>query len=532
MKKRNIINLIITIVIVLVSYYVFLPPLNFTAPEFWSFMFIMLAFYLLLSFISLGVFVSNHGHISTLKLSLIYKILLSIIPVGIVLILIINFVLSPIFNSKAYSKRIIINQNANFQEEIKPVDFSQVPLLDKESTQKIGDRVMGEMTDLVSQFKVSNLYTQINYNNTIVRITPLEYDGIIKYFTNRSEGITGYIMVNSVNGEAELVRLKEGMKYMPSAMFNENLYRKLRFSYPTEIFGKENFELDNEGNPYWIIPTIKYVGIGLREEITGVIILDPITGESEKYKIEDVPSWVDHVYSADLILEQVNDWGLYNSGFLNSIFGQKNVVATTTGYNYMVQDDDVYLYTGITSVAQDESNLGFILTNMRTKETNYYLIPGAEEYSAMASAEGQVQQMNYKATFPLLINLNGKATYLISLKDNAGLVKMYAFVDVQNYQKVVVTDANEGIIKAKDNYLKNSNINDDIELVENTIIVKEINIALIDGNTYYFIEDSNNNRYKVSIKVNENILPFIKIGSSIKITYSKNNDINEITKIE
>ena len=419
MKKRNIINLIITIVIVLVSYYIFLPPLNFTAPEFWVFIFMMLGFYLLLSFISLGVFVSNHGHISTLKLSLIYKILLSIIPVGIVFILIINFVLSPIFNSEAYSSRIIINQNANFQEEIKPVDFSQVPLLDKESTQKIGDRVMGEMTDLVSQFKVSNLYTQINYNNTIVRVTPLEYDGIIKYFTNRSEGITGYIMVNSVNGEAELVRLKEGMKYMPSAMFNENLYRKLRFSYPTEIFGKENFELDNEGNPYWIIPTIKYVGIGLREEITGVVILDPITGESEKYKIEDVPSWVDHVYSADLILEQVNDWGLYNSGFLNSIFGQKNVVATTTGYNYMVQDDDVYLYTGITSVAKDESNLGFILTNMRTKETNYYLIPGAEEYSAMASAEGQVQQMNYKATFPLLINLNGKATYLISLKDNA-----------------------------------------------------------------------------------------------------------------
>lgn len=219
-------------------------------------------------------------------------------------------------------------------------------------------------------------------------------------------------------------------------------------------------------------------------------------------------------------------------GFLKFIFGQKNVVATTTGYNYMVQDDDVYLYTGITSVAKDESNLGFILTNMRTKETNYYLIPGAEEYSAMASAEGQVQQMNYKATFPLLINLNGKATYLISLKDNAGLVKMYAFVDVQNYQKVIVTDANEGIIKAKDNYLKNSNINDDIELVENTIIIKTINTALIDGNTYYFIEDSNNNRYKVSIKVNENILPFIKIGSSIKITYSKNNDINEITKIE
>ena len=177
MKKRNIINLIITILLILVSYYIFLPPLNFTAPEFWYFLFIMLGFYLLISFISLGLFVSNYGHISTLKLSSGYKILLSIIPIGIVLILIINFILSPIFNSGAYASRIIINQNANFQEEIKPVDFSQVPLLDKDSTQKIGDRVMGEMTDLVSQFKVSNL-------NLICAIIYLTYFILSTFYHN------------------------------------------------------------------------------------------------------------------------------------------------------------------------------------------------------------------------------------------------------------------------------------------------------------------------------------------------------------
>lgn len=531
MKKKNIINIIITVIFAFLIYYLFLPPLNITAPSFWTFAFIVFALYLFLSFISVGAFVTSNKHITTFKFSKSYKIMIAIIPCGIVLILIVNFILSPLFNSKSYSSRIDINQGADFKEEVKPVDFSHVPLLDKDSTQKIGDRVMGEMTDLVSQFTVSNLYTQINYNNNIVRVTPLEYDGIIKYFTNRSDGITGYIMVDSVNGEASLIRLEKGMRYMPSAMFNENLYRKLRFSYPTEIFGKENFELDNEGNPYWIVPTIKYSGVGLKEEITGVIILNPITGESKKYNIDEVPSWVDHVYSAELILSQVNDWGLYNGGFLNSIFGQKNVVATTMGYNYMVQDDDVYLYTGITSVASDESNLGFILTNMRTKETNYYLIPGAEEYSAMASAEGQVQQMKYISTFPLLINLNGKATYLISLKDNAGLVKMYAFVDVQNYQKVVVTDVNEGILKARDNYLKNSGVMDTNEKVEKTIVIRNINSAMIDGTTYYYIEDNSNVRYRVSIKVNENLLPFLNAGATVKIGYTENT-INEIISIE
>ena len=531
MKKKIIINIAITLLIAAISFYIFLPPLNITSPEFWTFAIFMYCIYLLLNFLSFVGFVSNHGKITTIKLSKSFKIMILAVPSLVALIFIINFVLSPIFNSGSYASRISIRKEGKFIEEIKPVDFDHVPLLDKDSTSKIGDRVMGEMTDLVSQFYVSNMYTQINYNNKIVRVTPLEYDGIIKYFTNRKNGVAGYIMVNSTTGDANLVRLEKGMKYMPSALFNERLERKLRFSYPTEIFGKENFEIDNEGNPYWVVPTIKYTGIGLKEEITGVVILDPITGDSKKYKVGEIPSWVDHVYSADLIIEQFNDWGLYNGGFINSIFGQKNVVATTAGYNYIAQDDDVYLYTGVTSVSSDESNLGFILTNMRTKETNYYLIPGAEEYSAMASAEGAVQQMKYKSTFPLLINLNNRPTYLISLKDNAGLVKMYAFIDVQNYQKVVVTESNLGIIKAKDNYLMNLDNNIESEYLEKEITIKKIEKASIDGNTYYYIMDNDNEKYRAVIKINEEILPFMSVNDKVKIKYKKVNSLNEIVTI-
>ena len=531
-NKKNIINILITLVVAFLYFYIFLPPLNIHAPEFWVFLIIIYLFYLVISLLTFVGYASLKGNIFSMKFSKAFKIMFAIIPAIIVIIILTNFVISPVFSSKSYAHRITINEGKKFEEEVKPVDFNKVPLLDKNSTQKIGDRVMGEMTDLVSQFTVSNLYTQINYNDKIVRVTPLEYDGMIKYFTNRGNGITGYIVVNSVDGKAELVRLNEGMKYMPSAMFNENLYRKLRFSYPTEIFGDETFELDNEGNPYWVVPTLKYSGVGLKEEVSGVVILNPITGESKKYDLEEIPTWVDHVYSAELIMEQVNDWGLYNKGFINSIFGQKNVVATTTGYNYLIQDDDVFLYTGITSVASDESNLGFILTNMRTKETNYYLIPGAEEYSAMASAEGQVQQMHYTSTFPLLINLNGKATYLVSLKDNAGLVKMYAFVDVQDYQRVVVTDANEGIIKAKDNYLKNSGIKENYETIKETIRIKTITPVYIDQNTYYYIEATNNKKYRVSIKVDEYKLPFVKVGDELVISYRGSDNVNEIEKIE
>ena len=251
---------------------------------------------------------------------------------------------------------------------------------------------------------------------------------------------------------------------------------------------------------------------------------DPITGESKKYVNDEIPTWVDVAYSSKLIIEQVDDWGKYKNGFLNSLFGQKEVVMTTDGYNYLAMNDDVYLYTGITSVLTDESNIGFIITNLRTKETKYYDVPGAEEYSAMESAKGQVQQMNYTSTFPLLVNLNNRPTYLISLKDNAGLVKMYAFVDVEDYQKVVVTDSSLGIEEAARSYLANVDLKSDGKELEKKIIISSITNASIDGNTYYYITDKDNQKYKVSIKTSDT-LPFVKVNDEITIVYIAEKEI-------
>lgn len=529
MKKTTIIRILITIVLAALMYYFFLPPINLSSPAFWVFIIYIAVIYALTSIINLKDMPTNVIRRFSKKRT--YKdYLFLLIPGVILIILAINFFNSPLFMAESYHNRITIKEDGDFITDVEKVNFNSLPLLDKASSQKLGDRVMGQMSELVSQFFVSNLYTQINYNNDIVRVTPLEYAGLIKWFSNKNEGVKGYIIVNSVSGESELVKLENGMKYMPSAFFNDNLYRHLRFNYPTEIFGEENFEIDNDGNPYWIIPTLKYTAVGLKEEVTGVVILDPITGESKKYKVEEIPTWVDHVYDAELVISQVNDWGKYVNGYFNSIFSQKNVVKTTEGYNYIAQNDDIYLYTGITSAVKDESNLGFILSNLRTKETVFYSVPGAEEYSAMASAEGQVQQMKYTSSFPLLINLNNRPTYLMSLKDNAGLVKMYAFVDVQDYQKVVVTDVSEGIVKASENYL-NSNFYENESALTKTIIVKDLKTVLIDGNTYYYITTTENEKYRVSIKVNENVLPFITINNSLNISY-RDGEVKEITQIK
>lgn len=529
MKKRSIIGIIITLVLGLVMFYIFLPPINIQSFEFWSFLFFLLIVYTLSS----GVIkLDRRGKISlTDNFKIGGKLIFGFLALF-ALIMLTNLVCSPLFQSDEYANRIEINEDGDFVKDIAEVDLSKLPLIDKASSEKLGDRVMGQMPEMVSQYYVSDIYTQINYNDTIIRVTPLEYNGLFKFIKNHKTGVTGYITVDSVSGDANLVKVDKGMKYMPSAYLNKNLYRHLRFKYPTAIFGRENFEIDNEGNPYWVIPTIKYTAVGLRREVNGVIIMDPVTGKSKRYDVKDVPTWVDHVYDADLIIEEVDDWGQYKKGFLNSIFSQTNVVMTTEGYNYTVMNDDVYLYTGITSVSSDEANVGFILTNMRTKETNYYAVPGAEEYSAMASAEGQVQQMKYISTFPLLINLNNKPTYLMSLKDNAGLVKMYALVDVQNYQRVVVTDASLGIEAAVSNYLEGSSYESSEGDFNKEITISNINPVNIDGNTYYYFTDTDGYKYRASIKVDKSILPFMEKGDFIKVFYKKEKEVIEVVKVE
>lgn len=526
---KHFIVILFTILFSGILYYFMLPPINPSSFAFWIYLVLIIGFYTLIAACSTLKIENNILITKTPRQNDKFKYIWYGFIVVFLAISFVNIINSPIFSAKSYYNRIFVNETGVFENDVPLVDTSKLPLLDKDSSSKLGDRVMGQMTDLVSQFTVSDLYTQINYNDEITRVTPLEYANVIKYFTNHKSGVPGYIKVNSVTGKTELVRLDQGMKYMPSAILNENLYRKLRFSYLTEIFGEASFEIDNEGNPYWIVPTLKYTGVGLKKEVSGVIILDPKTGSSKKYNVGEIPSWVDHVYPSDLIIEELDDWGTYKNGFINSIFGQKGVVNTTDGYNYTVMNDDVYLYTGITSVASDESNIGFILCNLRTKETFFYSVSGAEEYSAMESAKGQVQQMNYDSTFPLLINLNNKPTYLLSLKDKAGLVKMYALVDVADYQKVVVTDSSEGIEKAIKNYLGNSVIGTNEKTAD--IIINKINEVTIDGNTYYYLLDFDNNKYKASIKINSNVLPFLEVNSKINITYIDNEEIKEITKI-
>lgn len=511
---------IITVIIALISEYALLIPLNPRSPQF------ILYFSFLLLIFNGVYFIFNRGFNKIMKYSLILAgILIVLIPVG-------TFISSPIFNAKSYQKQLVLDKKADFYKDNKTISYESIPVVDRESAIRLGDRKMGEMVDYVSQFEVDQSYEQINYKDNPYRVTPLEYSDLIKWFTNHGDGLPAYIRVNMVSQESEVVKLKEGMKYSKSDHFGRKIERHLRANYPSLMFDTLAFEINDDGIPYWIAPVYEYkIGLFGGKDIVGAVLVNTINGDHDYYDIKKVPEWVDRVYPSNLILTQLENYGKYTNGYLNTLLSQKGVLQPTDGYNYIAINDDVYLYTGLTSVSKDASNVGFAMINLRTKDGKFYNISGAEEYSAMSSAEGEVQNLKYKATFPILINAGGHPTYFLSLKDDANLVKKYAFVSVENYQLVATGDS---VAQAEQAYYallesngKKTNAGD-FKTNKLTGVISEINEAVVDGNsTYYFKIEGNDTIFIGDISLSDHF-PLAKVGDNVTVEFVNSKDNSEV----
>ena len=523
---RTLINIAVTALVGLVYFYVELPAINLHAEEFYGFVLLLCAVYCGCALLTSGFQGEGaKGYFRFVKKQCTVPFFLA---AGLLALAVVGGVASwVVFRAGSYQKLLTV-QSGDFSSEIAEVAYDRIPMLDKDSAEKLGDRKLGELADMVSQFEVAENYTQINYHGRPVRVTPLRYGDIIKWFNNRSEGLPAYLIIDMVTQNVEVVRLDDGMKYTTAEHFSRNLYRHLRFAYPTYMFEEPVFEIDEDGTPYWVCAKKeKTIGLFGGTDNNGAVLVNAVTGESEY--LTEPPEWVDHVYSAELIIEQYDYYGMYHNGFINSILGQRDVTVTTDGYNYIAEGDDVYLYTGVTSVGGDESNIGFLLSNQRTKETKYYPCAGATEYSAMDSAEGQVQNLRYNATFPLLLNVAEQPTYFMALKDASELVKMYAMVNVNQYQ-IVATGATLADCEA--NYrqmlLKNNLISDDqgsidvtpsdYKSVEGTIA--EIRTAVVDGNSIYFLRFTGEMDFTVRMSAADvPYAPLLNVGDRVRVWY-------------
>ena len=547
LQKKIILSLCIGVGFTALSYYFMLPAINVYDTGFWFYLSaVILSFSIPFLFKKNGEGTNNqgfkiinmNGKAVTRKLNKVTAVLV-LIPVAVVILG--SVFSSQIFNARQYASIISVKE-AVFKDDMKETDsVTNIALMDSASAELIGKNTMGKLADNISQYEIGVRYTQINYKNNPKKVNNLEYADFFRWLNNKEKGIPGYVMVDPVDSKAnsaEYIEFEKPLKYVDSAYFGEDLMRKLRFEYPTKIFDFVTFEIDDEGNPYYIVSCLTArIGLFGAMDVNEVIIFDPSTGESQLYAVEDTPSWVDTVYSGNLAVEKYNWYGMLSGGYFNSIINKVGCKQTTDDYGYITIEDDVWYFTGVTSVTADESNIGFIISNARTGEYIYYAVAGAEEYSAMNAAQGQVQNMGYKASFPSLVNISGEATYIMVLKDDNGYVKQFALVNVENVNIVAIGESQREAIENYRALLKKNGVvttpeNPELdgEIKSTTVTVIAIRDVVIGGETYVYITADDGYVYKCSVAENEAII-LVDVGDFIKIDYVET-DVLEIRLIQ
>lgn len=541
--KRHIIAVVLTLIAFVIYDYVTLPAYNIQSTETWfTVCGILVVFGLLELILNAGLRVEmtdgstvsagpgaaggftlvtdNDGKKHSLgKYCVIAAI--SIAAIGAVL----SFASGEIFHAKSYASIAGDIETRDFIADTPASEtISDIALMDTGSARIIGARALGSLNELVSQFEINELlYTQINLNGKPMKVTPLEYADFFRWWGNQSTGIPGYIAVDPVANTSKYVELSQPMQYAESAYFSKDLRRHLRFRYRDAIFGTSYFEISEDGTPYYITAVLKKdVFLFGGTTVKGAVILNACTGETEYYDVADIPTWVDIVYDGDL-LTQLYDWyGELSGGFFNSVFAKKDCKHVTSDFGYKMFEDDVWIFTGVTSVASDQSNIGFVLMNSRTGEIRYYAIPGAEEYSVMRSAEGEVQNLGYEASFPSVINVENQPTYIMVLKDKGSLVKQYALIHVERYNIVVTAPTQREVMVKYKNTLQENGIlsgsaggGEDTTLDLDTVKVDDVKYLVQDGNSFAYLI-SGKKIYKVDCAEFETVV-LVQPGDKVKL---------------
>ena len=438
---------------------------------------------------------------------------------------------SPILYSKSYRNLIGEVKTSKFAKDVSPVSLDDIRLVDEDMAMKLGDKKLGEDPALGSVARLGKFNIQ-SVDGKLYWVAPLVHRDMIKWITSL-DGTSGYVMVSASNPQdvrlvQEIDKKPVKIVYQPEAYFLQDLHRHMYLKGIVNAGMTDfSFEIDDKGNPYWVTTLYEHkVGYSGADAI-GVAVVNASTGETKRYSIKDAPEWIDRIQPESFIVDQINDWGLYVKGFLNSVISEQGVLVPTEGTSLVYGNDGkAYWYTGITSAGGDESTIGFMLVDTRTKEAKLYKQPGATETAAMTSAEGKVQEKNYQATFPVMYNILGKPTYVMSLKDKAGLVKMVAFVSVEDYSVLGLGETKEDALRnyrdalsSKGNSIKIEN-DETQQSVQGS--VTRINQEVEAGSTFYYLTiDSDTSKiFRATSKISSK-LPLTQVGDKVKLSYQK-----------
>lgn len=432
-----------------------------------------------------------------------------------------------LFRWKDYRELIgTVEEGTDLSQHMAPISMEKIRVVDQSLANILGDKVLGAQPALGSQVNLGTFNIQ-KVKDELYWVAPLLHSGFWKWNRNKA-GTNGYVMVNATNErDVKLVQQVGGkevrIRYQPEAFFGDNLKRHLWFDgYFSSGLADYSFEIDDEGKPYWVVTRYKKtIGFG-GEEAVGVVVVDTETGASQSYPIANAPAWIDRIQPDNFVEQQLNDWGNFVKGFWN--FSNQNKLQITEGVTLVYgEDNKAYWYTGLTSVGSDEATVGFVLVDTRTKKAIWYKQSGATEYAAQNSAMGKVQEKRYTASLPIPYNINNIPTYVMTLKDNGGLVKMFAMVAIEDYTIVGVGNTMvETLMAYKNSYNMAGNKINPKGVTQKILlkaVVERIQSDIKNGNSFYYFTIGNKKNIFIGSSQISNQLPVTQPGDSIEISF-------------
>jgi len=528
MKKVR--NLALLILVACVLVYIYMPTVNFGFTGFALMLMVLTGIWVVLN--NPFSLVQGKNNQPTLKFGRPGKVSFIIIGILAVYIIVVPALTSwPIFHTDEYRNLIgKVEVESNLSSHMLPISIEKIRVVDQSLAQLLGDKVLGSQSALGSQVTLGTFNIQ-KVNKDLYWVAPLLHSGFFKWQKNL-QGTNGYVMVNACNErDVKLVQEINGkkvyIKYQSEAYFGDNLERYLYLhGYWHTGLTDYSFEIDDDGTPYWVVTKYKKT-IGFSgEDARGVVIVNAQTGDVKEYPLDKTPAWVDRVQPGEFVENQLNNWGEYVKGYWN--FSNEGKLKITEQVSLVYgEDNNAYWYTGLTSVGADESTVGFVLVNTRTKKAVWYKQSGATEFAAQNSAKGKVQEKGFSASMPIPYNINNIPTYVMTLKDNGGLVKMYAMVAIEDYTIVGVGNTlNEALMAYKNAFNQSGNkIKTKSKTVVNVAksIITRINGDVKNGNTYYYFTLKDYPKIFIGSSQISNEFPVTILGDSVTVTYDNDN---------
>ncbi len=526
---KKILPIVFVLLITVFYFYVSLPVLSYGFAGITILLLIIAA----LLFFSFSKFTISSDGKSYKPVAVFWKLPALLIGVAVLYAFVLPFFTShPIFRNQDYRNLIgKVTNGDKLTNHIAPISMNEIRVVDESLAYLLGEKILGSQPALGSQAHLGEFFIQ-KVNGKLYWIAPLEHSGFFKWLNNK-QGTTGYVMVSATNErDVKLVQEVNGkplfLKYQREAYFGSNLHRYLYFNgFNTVGLTDFSFEIDDAGTPFWVVTKYKkQVGFS-GNDATGVVVVNAQSGDIKEYNIKNTPTWVDRIQPISFIKNQLNDWGEYVKGYWN--FSNENKLQITEDLTLVYgEDNKSYWYTGITSVGKDESAVGFVLVDTRTKETTFYKQSGATEFAAQSSAQGKVQEKGFVASLPIPYNINNIPTYVMTLKDNGGLVKMYAMVSISDYTIVGTGNTMREALTAYKTVLNSSGnkINADSKSAKKMVesVIVRIQNDVKNGNSFYYFTVKDVPNIFVGSSQISNQLPLTAVGDLVKISYDEENE--------